>query len=526
LATRAGGREIPGRLSFSLDWAAVLPPIALAGLVLATRIPLRTRYLLNWDAVQFALGVSHFDVVHHQPHPPGYLVYILAGRLLLPIFGDANSALIALSIAGECAGVVIAFCFARELFGVWAGWVAASALAVAPLFWYYGEAANTYALEPATAMLAGWACWRLWRGNGAAAIPAGVALGLAGAVRPSTAVFLMPLLLVSLRRGASLRGALLCLAAAAAVTLVWVLPMIRLSGGFVAYAVASLELGESVSGATAIWSTGLNGLITITGPAVVRGIVWELGVFAIVFVFGLVVAPRVVRTPSLPAGWLGFVALWTAPALLTFLFVHIGQVVYVQVFVPALVLSLGPALRNTALTLGRPSVAPALLALCLLANVALFLLPPRYSLAAQLQLHDRRVEELVRLVGQTDPSTTVLITDANAVGAYREAQMYLPEYHRIAFADDTHGRLGEIFADTYEPWRLSRSQPPVFPPGAGTYVFIDSQIVTRFVADPERLHVERLPDGSKIYLWTGSAPQVRSGEIWLGPRYEPVRGYR
>jgi hypothetical protein len=38
--------------------------------------------------------------------------------------------------------------------------------------------------------------------------------------------------------------------------------------------------------------------------------------------------------------------------------------------------------------------------------------------------------------------------------------------------------------------------------------------------------VARLPDGSKIYLWTGSAPQVRSGEIWLGPRYEPVRGYR
>jgi hypothetical protein len=258
---------------------------------------------------------------------------------------------------------------------------------------------------------------------------------------------------------------------------------------------------------------------------VLRGTVWELGAFAVLAVFGLVVAPRVVRAPALPAGWPPFIALWTLPALLTFLFIHIGQVVYVQVFVPALVLSLGPALRNTALTLGRPPLAPALLAVSLLANVALFLLPARYSLAAQLQLHDRRVDEMVRLIGQSDPGTTVLITDAQAVGAYREAEIYLPEYNRVAVTTDSQGRLGEIFGDTYEPWRLARSEPPVFPEGAKTFVFIDSQIVRQFVADPERLQMQRLPDGSKIYFWTGSPPQVRSGEIWLGPRYSPLRGY-
>jgi 4-amino-4-deoxy-L-arabinose transferase-like glycosyltransferase len=231
LAIKAGGRVLPGRLSFELDWAALAAPLLGVAVVLASRIPFRTRYLLNWDATQFALGMTNFDVVHHQPHPPGYLVYVAAGRLLLPLFGDPNSALVALSIIGECAAVVLAFFFAREVFGEWAGWVASLALAVAPLFWYYGEAANTYALEPATVMLVAWPCWRLWRGDASGALPAGLALGLAGAIRPSTAFFLLPLVLLSLRRAAPLRVLGLSVGASVLVTLAWLLPLVIMAGG-------------------------------------------------------------------------------------------------------------------------------------------------------------------------------------------------------------------------------------------------------------------------------------------------------
>jgi hypothetical protein len=523
LATTAGGRELPGRLAFVRE-ASVAAPALAALLVLATRIPLRTHYLLNWDAAQFALGIAQFDVVHHQPHPPGYLVYIAAGRLLLPFFRDANSALVALSIFGECAAVVLAYLFAREVFGEWAGVTASLALAVAPLFWFYGEAANTYALEPATVMLVAWPCWRLWHRDAGAAVPAGLGLALAGAIRPSTAFFLLPLVGVALWRGAGVREALVSVGAAAGLSLGWVIPMIILSGGLVAYLQALLQLGVSASGATAIWSTGLNGLATLSVPAVMRGIVWELGAFAIVLVFGLAIAPRLIRTDRLPRGWLAFLAVWALPALVTFVFIHIGQVVYVQVFLPALLLPLGPALRNLALALGRPQLAPALLALCLAANVTLFLLPPRYSLAAQLQLHDARVAQMVTLINQNDPDRTLLVTDAQAVGAYREAQIYTPAYHRLGVASDRKGRLGEIFGDTYEPWRLKQAQPLQINPGVDTYVFLDPWIVKYFVADPERLQVHMLADGTKVYVWHGSLVQLRSGEIWVGTPYQPVRG--
>jgi hypothetical protein len=57
-----------------------------------------------------------------------------------------------------------------------------------------------------------------------------------------------------------------------------------------------------------------------------------------------------------------------------------------------------------------------------------------------------------------------------------------------------------------------------------TYVFLDPWIVRYFVADPERLEVEKLPDGTKIYIWHGSSLSLRSGEIWAGTPYQPVRG--
>jgi hypothetical protein len=33
------------------------------------------------DAVQFAMGVRSFDLWHHQPHPPGYPLFIFFGWL-------------------------------------------------------------------------------------------------------------------------------------------------------------------------------------------------------------------------------------------------------------------------------------------------------------------------------------------------------------------------------------------------------------------------------------------------------------
>ena len=72
--------------------------LGLAVVTLLSRWPYRARMLYNWDAVQFALALHEFDIAKHQPHPPGYLLYVALGRLLNASLGDPTLAYVALAM--------------------------------------------------------------------------------------------------------------------------------------------------------------------------------------------------------------------------------------------------------------------------------------------------------------------------------------------------------------------------------------------------------------------------------------------
>ena len=58
-----------------------LTAIALCAVaVLATRLPFLAGSLDDIDAVNFALAVGDFDPARHQPHPPGYAIYVLLAK--------------------------------------------------------------------------------------------------------------------------------------------------------------------------------------------------------------------------------------------------------------------------------------------------------------------------------------------------------------------------------------------------------------------------------------------------------------
>lgn len=513
------GRTLSGRGSPSQPApATALTALALAGIVVVTRLPFRTRYLLNWDADQFALGLNRIDLVHHQPHPPGYLGYLLLGDLFEHVWPEPNSALVVLSIAGEAAAIVLIYLFGTHLFGHFAGLVSGLALAASPLFWYCGEAANTYALEPLLVLAVAWACWSTSTSERAAryAPLAGLLLGVAGAIRPSTAVLLTPLFISSLIWGRRLIPALGGLTIAGLLTLAWLLRLVWVTGGPASYWHALLQLGGSVTTGTAIWRAGSGGL-ALTSGAVLLGVVWELGAFAVLAAFGLTLGRRLARSPAWPEGWIRFLLLWTLPGMTTFLLIHIGEVVYVQVFTPALCLVLGPALATSARALGRPGLQGPLLAIAVVANVAIFLLPAQESLAGQLAGHDRWVAALASTVSSEDPARTVLITDAVAVGSYRTAQVYLPEYHRVAIGRDRRGRVGEIYGDAYEPWGFAAARPLSFPTGATTFVFLDGDSTWNLIGDPELLSSRKLTPGHTVLKWRGPPPFLVLDQIFVQP---------
>src|SRR5262245_7477501 len=55
---------------------------ALSLLTVLSRLPYRARIPYNWDAVQFALALNEYDISKHQPHPPGYILYVALGHLV------------------------------------------------------------------------------------------------------------------------------------------------------------------------------------------------------------------------------------------------------------------------------------------------------------------------------------------------------------------------------------------------------------------------------------------------------------
>jgi len=89
----------------------------LAGAVGLSRSAFRSHDLYDLDSVNFALGIRRFDPGVHQPHPPGYFLYVCLGRLINSLVHDANLALVIVSILAGIATVILIYRLALDWFG-------------------------------------------------------------------------------------------------------------------------------------------------------------------------------------------------------------------------------------------------------------------------------------------------------------------------------------------------------------------------------------------------------------------------
>ena len=93
----------------------------IAALYLAAHLPFLAPSLEDVDSINFALGLRHFDPALHQPHPPGYPVYMVLGHISLPLVeritgttgapAEAKALAIWSAIGGACCLVAAAYLF-------------------------------------------------------------------------------------------------------------------------------------------------------------------------------------------------------------------------------------------------------------------------------------------------------------------------------------------------------------------------------------------------------------------------------
>jgi hypothetical protein len=107
----------------------------------------RSPGLDEWDSVQFAMGIREFNLWKHQPHPPGYPLYIFFAWLPARLFGwTPEFSLQFLSCAGGALFVAAWFCIIRLQFGERFAWLVAATLAITPVVWMTSTRALTDSL--------------------------------------------------------------------------------------------------------------------------------------------------------------------------------------------------------------------------------------------------------------------------------------------------------------------------------------------------------------------------------------------
>jgi len=234
----------------------------LAAVVIVAHLATLPTTLEDSDSVNFALGVRHFDVAQHQPHPPGYPVFIALAKLATPtlsMIGVAAPDVRGLAIWGAIgAGLLVPllWMFFRAVDGDDVRSLMAAVLTVcAPLLWLNAARplSDTVGLAVAIAGLAALASSRAGHGSAARREWLGALLvGLAIGIRSQMVILALPfatLVLFSSRRRMTTIGAL------GVGIAVWAIPLVLLSGGPSGYLKAlGSQAGDDFTGVVMLWT--------------------------------------------------------------------------------------------------------------------------------------------------------------------------------------------------------------------------------------------------------------------------------
>lgn len=522
----------------------------LALLVVLSRLAFRSEYLYHWDSVNFATALEHYDVRLGQPQAPGYILYVGLCWLVNTVVRDANLTMVLLSAVFSGLLVVALWRFAERFFPEWrspAGLFAGLLVAANPLLWFYGGVALPHVPD---AVLTTWIAllwWRILQKESRLLFPAAILLGIVAGVRQQNLIYLFPLFLFCVRREKPVR-ILGALAVTGAVCLVWLLPMLQMSGGLAAYVKTSRAYQHDFFSETSLLhGAGLAGVFHNIDR------VARYTLYAMAFVgLGLAATLRWWR-PALRAVFAGerggFLLLWIAPSFVFYIVIHMGQHGLIFTFLVPVLLGCSGLLAAAASRARRPVVA-ALIGSSVAASLFFAAAPDQLGMggggapgagsslkvldADTLRDMDRDMGQSLGVLTRRFPADETLVIARNC----RHLSYYLPRY-RIAWSSAWAAAAPRTLGDRYAPgapgvtslrrevytlWhqREKRDEPLsrfTLPAGTRYLVLMDTWMPVR-VTDPKALEIRQAEDGIR-YIALPPAARVawaaREGRFVVSP---------
>ena len=180
------------------------------------------------DAVQFAMGVRSFDLWHHQPHPPGYPLFIFFGWLGTKLFhAMPESSLYLASAFGGGLFIAAWFSIIRLQFSERLAWWVTTSLLITPVVWMTATKAVTDMLAAGFLSAALFAAICFLKQEKRSLIICAALLGAAAAgIRPQLFPVVAVILGIPLKKGSvSARTWWFAYAVLVGGCLIWLLPM-------------------------------------------------------------------------------------------------------------------------------------------------------------------------------------------------------------------------------------------------------------------------------------------------------------
>ena len=230
---------------------------------LALHLPYLPASLEDLDSINFALGLRHFDVAQHQPHPPGYPVFILIAKAVHAVVPSEATALGLVSVAGGALGVLAAAALFRRIDGgaAPANWSVATVVVTmtTPLYWFTAVRPLSDSIGLAAAI--GVQALTLAASSARGLAVAGVCAGLAAGLRSQVVWLTVPLLIVkglgpSPKPPAPSPKSLAPVLAAFVIGIaIWFVPLVIVSGGPAQYWHALFDQGaEDLGNIQMLWT--------------------------------------------------------------------------------------------------------------------------------------------------------------------------------------------------------------------------------------------------------------------------------
>lgn len=122
------------------------PALALFAVGFALYVSFVSCSLSEWDSFNFAQALERFDLGAHQPHPPGYALYVFLSRLASLVAGSRLLGLTSVSAMSGALCLLPVYVIVRKMYDHETALVTGFALMSTRMFWLSSEKAVTHML--------------------------------------------------------------------------------------------------------------------------------------------------------------------------------------------------------------------------------------------------------------------------------------------------------------------------------------------------------------------------------------------